>query len=214
MLLREEMRFGIQKASDKKNNILPDLALMKTTEQSRWHGNSCPVCRDTFRQHDLVRACPKCKQAYHDDASFGLRCWGLHFKSGNICINCNDFKWDGVLPAKEFFHQTEISPFPVMEELFFAGLGATWKVYANAKIHIVTAGDFRIGKICLYCRQPIRLGERLVKCPCSSKCMVHFHNDVLRNRTCWNDHNGKDGKNYCPESSKLYTVKTIFNKIT
>lgn len=215
LLLRNEMQLGIKKAKDRKNNVLPDLALLKTTDESKWWGDSCPVCNDTFREHDLVRTCPKCKQAYHDDASFDLRCWNKHFTSGsNTCINCGVFKWDGSLPEKEFFHQGTISAFPVMEVQFFAGLGSTWKTFGDAKIHIVTAGDFRIGKTCLHCRQKIRLGDRLVKCPCSSKCLVHFHHDVLKNRTCWNEYHGKDGKNYCPESSKPYPVKKIFTKIS
>ncbi|MDO6433091.1 hypothetical protein Q4E93_20955 [Flavitalea sp. BT771] len=212
-LFREEIRSGEKIAQDRKNNILPDLALLKTTIRSGWWVKKCPVCRDLFRENDLVRICPVCKQAYHDDAAFNLRCWGNHFSAGDTCLQCHEFTWNGILPAKEFFSQTERRPFPLMEEQFFTGLLSTWKTFGNAPIRIVRRGDLIIGNRCHMCRYKFREGDRVVKCPCSSSCEEYFHSDILRDLTCWNEWNGELGKNYCPVSSKEYEVKTRFKKL-
>jgi len=211
--LREELRNGEKIAFDRKNNILPDLALLKTTVESDWWVGECPVCCDSFRENDLVRTCPECKQAYHDDVGFDLRCWTRHFGSDNKCSTCGNFSWDGHFPDKEIHLQAQTPPFPTMEEQFFSGLSHTWQVFGDAKIHIVKPGDFMIGNTCPMCSYKIRLGDRVVKCPCSAKCSVYFHNDVLRNWTCWNEWNGEQGKDYCPVSSKKYVAKAKFKKM-
>jgi hypothetical protein len=211
-ILKDEFKSGQQLALDRGNNILPDLSLLKTTSNSEWWvTQECPACKDSFREDDLVRICPGCKQAYHDDHNFKLHCWTKHFGNKKTCSNCNQYAWNGLLPDKQFITQTQVKPFPVMEEQFFAGLARTWQTYGNAKIYIVKQGDFIIGNTCPRCPFKIRLGDRVVKCPCSHNCTVYFHNDIQKKMTCWNDWNsGEKGKDYCPVSSRKYQKKTQF----
>jgi hypothetical protein len=208
----EGLRLGVQLATDRENNILPDLSLLKTTLESHWWVGQCPVCNDSFRENDHVRKCPGCNQAYHDDPAFNLLCWHNHFAGGDKCINCN-YTWNGRLPSVKSGLHTEVRSIATMEEQFFAGLSKTWEVFGDAKIHIVKPGDFMIGNTCPMCSYKLRLGDRVVKCPCSPKCAVYFHNDVPRNWTCWNEWNGEQGKDYCPVSSRKYTAKPTFKML-
>lgn len=210
-MLREELKQGEKIAFDRKNNILPDLALRKTTITSEWWIQECHVCHDTFRENDHVRICPQCKQVYHDDVAFNLRCWGKNFTKNKTCCNCN-YHWDGSFPTEKIL-QAATTSIPLMEEQFFTGLVDTWKIFGDAKILIVKPDSHIIGHQCLMCQYKIRAGDRVVKCPCSAQCEVYLHNDVLRKWTCWNEWNGEQGKNYCPQSGKLYRQKVSFNKI-
>jgi hypothetical protein len=82
------IRLGVQLATDRENNILPDLSLLKTTVESHWWVSQCPVCNDSSRENDHVRKCLGCNQAYYDDPAFNFLCWHNHFANDDKYINC------------------------------------------------------------------------------------------------------------------------------
>lgn len=217
--LQDGIRAGEKIATDRKNYVLPDLALRKTSgppKKSDWFLKPCPICKDYFRENDLVRLCPKCKQPYHDFVGHKLHCWSQHFSPNTKCISCQEYEWNGQLPIKDPRLQTEVL-FPAIIQQFYDGLGTTWKVFGNPKIRLVQTTDDMVGLNCMGCKYKIRVGDLIVKCPCSPGCHAYFHCDVPGNWNCWNEWHGEVGKYYCPISSKVYTqipAKLQFNRVT
>lgn len=213
--LREEMDIGQKMAADPTNANLPDLALRITSLHSTWFMRTCRVCQNKFREGDLVRLCPRCNQAYHDDSQFNLSCWQKHFSNGKICteggvdrfskqpITPCAYQWNGRLPdTPNTPTSAEASPSPQTVNQFVAGLRLAWRPFGKREIHKVQIGDPIISRKCPWCRLHIRVGDWVVACPCG--CGTYFHEDIFRHLTCWNEWNGVEGHKHCPNTGHTY----------
>lgn len=211
--LRAEFQAGLASSRDPQNADLPELALRTTTLYSRWFTQICPVCRQTFREGDQVRICPKCGRVYHADAQYHLLCWQQHFANDQPCMVARinpfdnapipgcDFRWAGGPAHPGERPGAPHSPVARIAQLttgFLGGLNQIWKPFGDEQVLEVQPSDTRlIGKECPWCRFQVRAGDRVVKCPCG-KCETYFHDDIFRHLTCWNEWNGSRGNNYCP----------------
>jgi hypothetical protein len=209
-VVREEIDIGIAGSRDPANANLPELASRTTTIYSPWYMRSCSYCKHKFRDGDLVRLCPACTRGYHDDEQYRLFCWQKRFSDGAVCrverydpiaevmeVGCS-YRWSGTFPD---------SPKPTsklkrrrivrISSQFLRGIEKVWKPYGHEPVFEVDDDSAIIGFSCQWCRSQIRGGDRVVRCPCG-KCSGHFHNDIYRHLTCWNDWNGSRGHGYCP----------------
>jgi len=227
----QEIELGKKDAQDPENATLDELYIRKTSIYSPWFQMQCPECEFQFRENDRVRLCPSCGQAYHDDSQFHLHCWHQHFKENNVCKKSGGrsrvmmkkkkrkkskpqssqkhmqgcgYQWNGILPDSELEnsrHLEEKQPMAVMVNQFMQGLETMWSPFGDHQVIIVKSGDHMIGNQCPICRYKIRVGDRVIKCPCG-KCETYFHDDLFRHLTCWNDWNGSEGNNFCPTTGE------------
>ena len=210
--LREEMQAGIDAANDPDNAGLPELFARRTTIYSDWYMRVCPECKHRFREGDRVRLCPQCGQAYHDDDQYGLHCWRRHFAGENPCTKGGynpftettepgcDYTWSGTFPDEKTAESGQAAGSRRVGQVtgqFLHGLSVTWKSFGGEQVIEVQPGDRIVGRKCPWCRFEIRVGDRVVKCPCGH-CDTYFHDDLFRHLTCWNDWNGSQGHDYCP----------------
>jgi uncharacterized C2H2 Zn-finger protein len=221
--LREEIRAGLSAARDPDNAVLPDLHLRTTTIYSAWYTRTCPECKHKFREGDLVRLCPRCGQAYHDDDQYGLHCWQAHFEGGGVCREAKhdvitglfrpgcDYRWLGTFPdGAERPPETRNTGRRIAEitRQFLDGLETVWTPFGEARVLEVPPDSPIVGHKCPWCRFQIRAGDRVVKCPCG-KCDTYFHDDVFRHLTCWDEWNtGSHGNAFCP--TPVLTITHIF----
>jgi hypothetical protein len=209
------MDAGLKMAADPANANLPELALRITTLHSAWYMDTCRVCRNKFREGDRVRLCPRCGRPHHDDAQFNLSCWQDHYGDGGICtegridrfhgheIEACSYRWNGRLPdAPQSDETPEIMPAPAAVNQFVAGLRDVWRPFGDKQIYKVRPGDAMVGRNCPWCRLRIRAGDWVVSCPCG--CGTYFHEDIFRHLTCWNEWNGVEGNDYCPNTARSY----------
>ena len=208
--VREEMKTGIDSSRDPANANLSELAARTTTIYSPWYLHFCLSCRHKIREGDRVRLCPLCGSAYHDDDEFRLYCWQKQFAAGAVCQEPRTdplsgmeepgcpYKWSGTFPDStkptENLQKQRISQ---ISSQFLKGIESVWRPYGHEPVFEVDDGSPTIGLPCQMCRSQIRAGDRVVRCPCGN-CFGHFHNDIYRHLTCWNDWNGVRGLGYCP----------------
>ena len=212
--LKEELMAGVEASKDPINAGLPKHFPRITTIYSPWYTRTCPVCGLKFRENDRVRLCPKCDRAYHDDDQFNLHCWHTHFANGNECTTGGNshfynkdhpgcsYKWPDKADVHAPSQQTDLISSVRIEQVstqFLKGLQSTWHAFGNKDVIEVKATDKIIGFKCPWCRFSIRVGDRVVKCPCGN-CNTYFHNDIFRHLECWNDWNGTQGNDFCPTS--------------
>lgn len=213
-IVRDEMRTGIDTSRDPANANLSELAARTTTIYSPWYMHLCLSCRHKIRDGDLVRLCPLCGSAYHDDDQYRLYCWQKQFADGAACQEPRKdplsgimepgcpYKWGGAFPDStkpiEKLQRQRISQ---ISSQFLRGIEAVWRPYGHEPVFEVDDSSPTIGFPCQWCRSQIRAGDRVVRCPCG-KCLGHFHNDIYRHLTCWNDWNGTQGAGYCPIDGK------------
>ena len=209
--LKKEVQEGSDASLDPVNAGLPDHFIRTTTIYSPWYTRTCPVCKLKFRENDNVRICPFCKQAYHDDDQYSLHCWQKHFANDNVCKKEGTDPILGIKrkgckfkPTDAFNDQDNIRQqehfsgrIEKVSEQFLLGLESMWKPFGNSQIIEVKPDDPMIGQKCPWCRFSIRVGDRVVKCPCNN-CNTYFHNDIFRHLECWNDWNGTKGNDFCP----------------
>ncbi len=213
--LREEMNSGLKMAADPTNANLPSLALHVTTLHSVWFMRTCRGCKNKFREGDLVRLCPHCGQAYHDDPQFNLSCWHDQFEKKQVCteggidrfseqkIKACNYQWNGRLPDTPGTEETsDILPSATAVNQFISGLRHIWRPFGEKQIYKVKVNDAMVGRICPWCDLRVRVGDWVVACPCG--CGTYFHEDIFRHLTCWNEWNGVEGNNYCPNISRSY----------
>ncbi|MET0649061.1 MAG: hypothetical protein ABW208_20825 [Pyrinomonadaceae bacterium] len=216
--LREELDAGIAVARDPENADLPKEAVRTTTMYSPWYVRTCPQCKQKFRAGDRVRLCPLCERAYHEDNVYRLDCWREHFAGGKACRaprfdpitsvddpGCRYSSPEGhaAAAAAESGAEQAASVRPVARSAqtvsqFLRGLEECWKPYGEQPVVVVEDDSPLIGYSCPWCRFNVRAGDRVVRCPCG-KCNAHFHDDIYRHLTCWNDWKyGASGNDYCP----------------
>ena len=224
-LLRAATSSGIDWANDPVNAGLPDLVSRVTTIYSRWYARTCLACYDRFREGDRVRLCPRCHEAYHDDAQSGLHCWEKRFQSGGRCgavvgdaragivaggaaalLDCC-YTWDGRLPREPSHRAAQDgssreSPPALLVSQFFRGLEMYWRPYGERPMIRVTPASGLVGRKCPLCRFRVRAGDWVVACPCG--CGTYIHQDVFRHLTCWNEWNGVEGNDYCPNTGRPF----------
>ena len=208
-LLKLGFQSGIEQSKDKTNAILPEFSLRKTTLDSSWFLEKCKICKNYFREDDLVRLCPKCGEAFHDDKNYNLYCWELQLENGQQCICGEAIDYEKINDTQDNFRSL-LS----VDQSFIEGLEETWKPFGEQKVLTVLPNSSIVGLTCQICRYKIRIGDRVVKCPCSPICLTFFHSDIFRNLNCWNYYNGFLGKDYCPTSSRVYVKKVKFNQIS
>ena len=212
--LREQIRAGRLASRDPINAGLPDLYLRQTTIYSPWYTRTCPECKHKFREGDMVRLCPKCGRAYHDDGQYQLHCWEAHFADDGVCRvggtdpitglereSC-DYTWSGIFPeaGQDGAPSTPGRPaqrIASVTKQFLRGLEALWTPFGEEDVFEVPPESRIVGHKCPWCRFQIRAGDRVVRCPCG-QCDTYFHDDVFRHLTCWDEWNGSRGHDYCP----------------
>jgi hypothetical protein len=211
--LRQEIDTGIVTSRDPANADLPKDAVRTTTMYSAWYVRSCPECKQRFRDGDGVRLCLSCEQAYHDDELYQLYCWHEHFKSGRVCREARfdpitevhdqgcPYQWAGGEQSVQKPTGSGAARAPHMAQVttqFLQGLEEVWTPYGQEPVLVVDDDSPIIGYSCPWCRFQVRAGDRVVKCPCG-KCNAHFHDDIYRHMTCWNDWKiDSKGNDYCP----------------
>lgn len=218
--IRTEILLGQDMAADPENAQLPDLVIRTTTVYSPWYACSCRVCKDKFREGDRVRLCPVCGEPFHDDSQYTLHCWHKNFTGERICteesqVRFGDterviarcgYKWNGIVPDEinnGGTPQNAISSVLLVTE-FVRGIEQVWRPFGKQKSIKVETGSPLIGRNCPWCRFKVRVGDWVVECPCNSGCGTYFHQDVFRHLTCWNEWNGVEGHNYCPNTGAPY----------
>ncbi len=219
-MLRAEILCGEEMSEDPVNANLPDLVIRVTTIYSPWYAQSCKVCRHKFREEDSVRLCPQCDEAYHDDQRYGLHCWQAWFEDGRRCrIGRVDHFYDEPLdvPACDYRSPRDLMreshaadgggalPSERLVSQFLAGLEGVWRPFGRHKNFQVRRSSSLAGQNCPWCRFKVRAGDWVVACPCG--CGAHFHQDVFRHLTCWNDWNGVTGKDYCANTGRPFGEK-------
>ena len=224
--LQAEIEMGIALSADPANAGLPDLAIRMTTMNSPWFARTCRVCSDKFREGDQVRLCPKCGEPYHDDNQYGLHCWDKNFAAGGICKGGQfDDRFDETgenppgcgfschqQPAMPKTGMADNGPSPISrieppEQLikqFLGGLETVWSPFGEQTSIKVQPHSSLVGRKCPWCRFSIRAGDWVVACPCGTGCGTFFHQDMFRHLTCWNEWNGIEGNNYCPNTGAAY----------
>ncbi len=220
--LRAELEAGEVMAADPENAALPDLALRTTTLRSRWYARTCRECRLKFREGDRVRLCPRCEKPYHDDHRYELRCWPRHFASRQVCTEGGEDRFSGAeIPRCDFVSteeplddslpaaatsgervETAAAPPALLVSGFVEGLERFWRPFGEQESGQVEPGSALVGRNCPWCRFKIRAGDWVVACPCG--CGARFHQDVFRHLTCWNEWNGVEGNDYCPNTGRSY----------
>jgi hypothetical protein len=210
--IHAELELGIKMAGDPANTSLPELALRVTSINSVWFTQMCRVCKDKFREGDYVRVCPTCSEPYHDDQQYDLYCWQKHFAAGAMCKGCSS-AWP-VSPSGEasLSHHSlhDLVQTPHTHRLvnqFVVGVETVWRPFGQQPSRKVPHGSPLIGRKCPWCRFRVRAGDWVVECPCQSNCGVYFHQDIFRRLTCWNEWNGVDGNQFCPETGARYPAK-------
>lgn len=215
-LLGLEADLGIAMAADPLNANLPDLHLRVTSLNSAWFARTCKECKDTFREGDQVRLCPKCGEPFHDDGQFSLHCWQQHFAGGKPCKEKGDPRF-GATTACDFRRSEPLadtagvaaaaagqgphSAPPVgLVRQFLSGLESVWRPFGEQQTIRIVAGTTLVGRTCPWCRSRVRAGEYAVACPCG--CGTYFHQDVFRRLTCWNEWHRKEGNDYCPNTGR------------
>ncbi len=218
--LRQEMAAGVSMAKDPDNADLPALAIRTTTRYSPWFMSSCSVCHNKFREGDYVRLCPQCDKAYHDDSQFELHCWQDRFADEQQCtqggkdrfseqkIEPCTFRWSGSLPdtQDELIEETAAAPPADLSARFVGGLRTVWQPFGDQLAVKVRSGDPIVGRNCPWCRFRVRVGDWVVACPCD--CGTFFHQDVSRHLTCWNEWNGVEGNDFCPNTGRSYNKES------
>jgi len=221
--LRTELESGIALSADPVNAGLPELAIRVTTVNSPWFARTCRICGDKFREGDQVRLCPRCGESYHDDNQYNLYCWQKKFADGGVCKAGNaddrfseqleqcDFTWSQPLPdeaaaagSADEAHLPHAAPPAQLVNQFVGGVEAVWRPFGEQQSYKVLPGSPEAGRKCPWCRFSIRAGDWVVACPCESDCGTYFHQDVFRHLTCWNEWNGIEGNNYCPNTGAPY----------
>lgn len=224
--IRAEIELGLTLSADPTNAGLPELAIRITTIHSPWFARACRVCGDKFRDSDRVRLCPRCGEPYHDDDQYDLHCWRKHFANGGMCkegrvddrfseqVERCEFRWSQPLPEETAATSGEEGPPPhtppsvQLIEHFVSGVETLWRPFGEHKRLKVPSGSPLIGRKCPWCRFGIRVGDWVVECPCASACGTYFHQDVFRHLTCWNEWNGVEGHDYCPNTGAPYPKVT------
>jgi predicted RNA-binding Zn-ribbon protein involved in translation (DUF1610 family) len=210
--LTKEFEQGLSAAQDPENAYLPLKERRKTTIYSDWFTRKCPECGLDFREGDMVKLCPKCQKAYHSDDFFSLNCWDRHFANGQPCRKAAydhfDNQYDPGCPYQpedinQPAGQQDAQHNDILEinQQFMKGLAVHWKSFGDLSEIKVGPNNAVVGQICQWCGSSIRPGDRVVKCPCG-KCESHFHNDMYRQRSCWNEWNQSDKHNYCIQSGR------------
>nr|VFJ50746.1 MAG: hypothetical protein BECKFM1743C_GA0114222_1008810 [Candidatus Kentron sp. FM]VFJ50779.1 MAG: hypothetical protein BECKFM1743A_GA0114220_1008710 [Candidatus Kentron sp. FM]VFK08765.1 MAG: hypothetical protein BECKFM1743B_GA0114221_1008010 [Candidatus Kentron sp. FM] len=208
-LLRRDLELGIAMAEDPDNAGLPDLAIRVTTMHSPWFSRTCRVCRDKFREGDLVRLCPRCGEPYHDDGQYALHCWKRRMEEKGGCLSCD---WQSTNPPSEQGLESSLSENRILHASppesivtqFIEGVETIWRPHGEQKVFKVPVGSNLIGRNCPWCRFRVRAGDWVVKCPCGKDCGTFFHQDIFRHLTCWNEWNGVAGNDYCPTTGAEY----------
>jgi hypothetical protein len=218
-----EVELGITLSADPLNANLPDLAIRVTTISSPWFARTCQICKDKFREGDQVRLCPNCGETFHDDNQYSLHCWQKKFAGGAICKEGGPDRFSEIgsdLPRCDFSSSSpagvEIlypssenassygSPAALLVKQFVKGIETTWRPFGEQQSIKVVKGSSAVGHKCPWCRFRVRIGDWVVACPCQSNCGTYFHQDVFRHLTCWNEWNGVEGNNFCPNTGALY----------
>lgn len=218
-LLKEELEIGKVLARDPQNAEVPLLNKRTTTMDSSWFNDICSVCQFRFRVGDVVRVCPRCEKAYHDDIQFNLHCWQIRFKDDGCCTmhsprfkegknNClfqNDISTLDSQTSDQAANKSEnYLPSTTMTEQFLDGLRSEWRPFGERSATRAEKEHEAIGRKCPICRFKVRVGDWVVDCPCG--CGTYFHEDVFRHLTCWNSWNGISGENHCPTYSRPFDV--------
>lgn len=222
-----EVELGIALSADPVNANRPDLDLRITTLNSPWFARTCRICKDKFREGDQVRLCPNCSEPFHDDKQYSLHCWQKKFAAGAICkegrqegepdrfnesgrgiprceFSCSSpADIDTSLPSSEKA-SSHSSPAALLVKQFVKGIETTWRPFGEQQSIKVVPGSSPVGHYCPMCRFRMRVGDWVVACPCQSNCGTYFHQDVFRQLTCWNNWNGVQGNNHCPNTGALY----------
>lgn len=218
-----EVELGLALSADPVNANLPDLVIRITTINSSWFARTCQICRDRFREGDQVRLCPNCGEALHDDNQYDLHCWQKKFANGAICKEGGPDRFNesgASLPRCEFsspslpsIEKSTLSPGKVpshgsppalLVKQFVRGIETTWRPFGEQQSVKVMPRTSPVGHKCPWCRFRIRVGDWIVACPCQSNCGTYFHQDVFRHLTCWNEWNGVEGNNFCPNTGVPY----------
>lgn len=226
-----DMQVGVALSADPTNANLPDLVLRTTTINSLWFGQTCRICKDKFREDDLVRLCPSCNEPFHDDNQYSLACWQKNFAAGAICKEGtfdDRFSQNGRgLKRCEFsltypsaadrhltFSQEEKhlqeekhshgSPAVLLVRQFVAGIEMMWRPFGEMQSIKIPTGSLLVGRKCPWCRFSVRVGDWVVACPCESNCGTYFHQDIFHHLTCWNGWNGVEGNDFCPNTGAEY----------
>ncbi|MCP4661422.1 MAG: hypothetical protein GY856_38960 [bacterium] len=216
--LRAELDAGIVMAADPDNANLPELARRVTTIHSRWYTRTCRECKLKFREGDQVRLCPECGEPYHDDPQYELHCWQRHFQGGRRCTEGGTDRFDereiracnyagtGDLPddrTRPGVDAQPAGPTATLVSHFVHGLERFWRPFGEQQAVRVGPGSPLVGRDCPWCRFRVRAGDWVVACPCG--CGSYFHQDVFRHMTCWNEWNGVEGNDYCPNTGRSYS---------
>jgi hypothetical protein len=219
-----EVELGIALSADPVNANLPDLAIRITTINSPWFARTCRICKDKFREGDQVRLCPDCGEAFHDDNQYSLHCWPKKFADGAICTEGGPDRFNessSGLPRCEFSCSSSFtdvgtsipssamasshnSPAALLVKQFVKGIETTWRPFGEQQSTKVERGSSMVGHKCPWCRFRVRVGDWVVACPCQRNCGTYFHQDVFRHLTCWNEWNGVEGNNFCPNIGAPY----------
>ena len=216
--LKNEFNEGLLAAEDPENAYLPPEANRKTTIYSDWYTRTCPECKQKFREGDIVKLCPLCGKAYHNDDKYGLYCWSKHFANGNKCREPsydrfnNKYDEGCLFPLKDKLSECDNYQnyydelyIPELNQQFKNGLAVHWKSFDNLKELKVERGDSAVGLICQLCGFTIRPGDIVVKCPCN-KCSSYFHNDHERHYKCWNEWNTPKRREHCIQTGNKIDI--------
>ena len=222
--LKKEFDEGLLAAKDPENAYLPKDANRKTTKYSDWFPLTCPECKHEFRLGDIVRLCPFCGQAYHNDDKHHLYCWTNHFSNKKPCREpfddkfnkkydegCDFYVKDNLSDCNNYSNNYNELHIPEIEKQFKNGLAVHWKSFDNLKEHKVEYGDPAIGLECQWCKFTIRPGDVVVKCPCNN-CSSYFHNDQEKHYKCWNEWNTPVRRDYCIKTSSKIDIKKQDNE--
>ncbi len=201
---REEIDLGITMAADPDNAGLSELAIRITTMNSPWFSRTCRMCKDKFREGDLVRICPKCRGFYHDDHQYELYCWQKHLEKSEKC-RCGWRSSDKITETSAATGELlRTCPPESIVRQFISGVETVWRPFGEQQVLKIPSGSALIGRKCPWCRFRVRTGDWVVKCPCGTECGTFFHQDVFRHLTCWNEWNGVEGNQYCPTTGAAY----------
>ena len=194
--LLTEFEKGEFSARDPENADLPDGAPRKTTIYADWLIDDCENCDHPFRLGDMVKVCPSCNSAFHEDDRFPLLCWTEVSKSEGECPSCGT-SWTKEENKSDEDKEGTRESYAEVAKIFTSGMLDTWKAFGDVPVRRAEKGDSVIGKNCPMCDYQIRRGDHYVTSFCKGKCKVYIHNDIFRNLTCWNNWQGMQGKRHC-----------------
>jgi len=191
--IAKEFRDGIDSV---KNRRRDPAGSRRTEKQSYWFADTCPECRHTFREGDLVQIAPD-GIVRHQDPVLGCP---IETKPSGTPSNT------GIVFE---FLCGALSLWPTVERQYMLALDENHPL--SKSLVAMPAHHFRRPR-CVVCGNTLRAGEIVLICPCAAhehrppRCQIAVHHDPLHGIYCYGDWHPEQYNLRCPATLRKIAV--------